>query len=176
MTGEQRHVMKHRDIVTQAALSFDGKWAVTCVKDNSAWVWNAGTPEPVSGPLMHDQAVTCAAIRDDNLLVATASEDMTARVWDARTGDPVSPRLRHPAAVFFVDFRNHGQELVTVTVDGLIRVWRIDDDSSKQDLLLRARVTCGQEIDQKGSPHTLTTSAIKNDWDVLNRETHSTTP
>lgn len=172
-TGELHHSLMHRDIVTHSALSSNGKWVVTSSKDNSARVWNAETGEPASGPLAHGNAVMWGAFSEDNLLVATASKDTTARVWDARTGEPVSPPLRHPSAVVFVDFRNHGRELVTVTVDGLIRIWRLDDDSSKHDLLLRARVTCGQEIDRKDSVNPRTTAEIQSDWHELNHETQS---
>jgi WD40 repeat protein len=173
MTGELRHPMKHTSPVTHVALSRDGKWVLTSSKDNSARVWSAATGEPATGPLTHLLGVNWGAFREDNLLVATASEDKTARVWDARTGEPVSPPLVHPTPVVFVAFRNHGKELVTVTNDGLIRTWRLDDDSSKNDLLLRARVTCGKEIDQQGSLNSLKSSDIKNAWDELNGVTQS---
>jgi eukaryotic-like serine/threonine-protein kinase len=170
-TGKQRHDMTPGDGVTHAALSSDAKWVLTTSNDKSAQVWDAANGERRSGRMGHLAPVTWGAFSEDNLLVATASEDTTARVWDARTGKPVSPPLQHPAAVVFVDFRSHGKELVTVTIDGLIRVWRIDDDSSKHDLLLRARVTSGHEIDQKGEPSQLKTSDIKNAWDELQRDT-----
>ena len=163
--------MLHGDPLKHVALSSDGKWVLTSSNDKSARVWSAATGEPATGPLTHTLAVTCGAFREDNLLVATASEDMTARVWDARTGEPVSPPLVHPASVVFVDFRNHGKELVTVTVDGLIRTWRLDDDSSKHNLLLRARITSGKEMDQNGSVKSLKTSDLKSDWDELQRDT-----
>ena len=72
-------------------------------------------------------------------------------MWDARTGKPVSPPLLHASPVFFVGFRKHGRELVTVTDDGVVRIWKLDDDTSKRDLLLQAHVTCGKDIDRKGS-------------------------
>jgi WD40 repeat protein len=106
-------------------------------------------------------------------LVATASADQMARVWDARTGEPVSPPFRHPAPVVFVDFRNHGRELVTVTDNGLIRIWKLDDDSSKRDLLLRARVTCSKRVDQNGNILPLKTTEIQKDWDELHRHEQS---
>jgi hypothetical protein len=63
--------------------------------------------------------------------------------------------------------------LVTVTVDGLIRTWRLDDDSSRHDLLLRARVTCGKEVDQQGSLNPLKSSEIKDAWDELSGASQS---
>jgi eukaryotic-like serine/threonine-protein kinase len=168
-TGKPGPSMRHGDIVTHAALSSDGKWVLTTSKDKSAQVWSAATGEQTMDPMMHSLPVTWGAFRQDNLLLATASADKTARVWDARTGEPVSPPLRHPAPVVFVDFRNHGQELVTVTDDGLVRIWKLDDDTSKRDLLLQAHVTCGKEVDQKGSVHRRTMTEIQKDWDELHR-------
>jgi WD40 repeat protein len=170
LTGELSRSMPHGDSLTHTALSRDGKWVLTSSIDKSARVWSAATGAQVTA-MTHTRAVNWSAFSEDNLLVATASADQTARVWDARTGEPVSPPLVHPASVVFVDFRNHGKELVTVTVDGLIRTWRLDDDSSKHNLLLRARITSGNEMDQNGSVKSLKTSDLKSDWDELQRDT-----
>jgi eukaryotic-like serine/threonine-protein kinase len=163
----------HRDLVTNIALNADTKRLITASRDGTARVWNIPSGEPVTGPLDHGKEVTWCAFRPDGLLVATASADKTARVWDARTGEPASPPLQHTDRVIFVAFRKGGKELVSVSVDGLIRTWILDDDSSDKNLLRRARVTCGQRVNQEGVANPLKPLEIRQDWDELTHQTSS---
>jgi WD40 repeat protein/serine/threonine protein kinase/tetratricopeptide (TPR) repeat protein len=107
-----------------AQFSPDGKWVVTVSAGGAAWVWDAETGQPLTGPLKHTNGVVHSVeFSPDGKRVVTASSDQTARVWDAQTGEPVTEPLKHTSNVNSAQFSPDGKRVVTASDDNTARVW-----------------------------------------------------
>ncbi len=108
-----------------AQFSPDGQRVVAASNDKTAWVFDAQTGQPVTGPLTHTGSVVFTQFSPDGQRVVTASLDKTARVWDARTGRPVSEPLKHNDYLTTARFSPDGQRVVTASQDNTAQVWEI---------------------------------------------------
>jgi eukaryotic-like serine/threonine-protein kinase len=169
-TGEIGQTFKFDDPVMHVALSPDRMRFITAGAGATARVWSLESGQSLTPALTHDQRIRWCAFHPTGLMVATASDDKTARVWDAQNGVPVTPPLQHPERVVFVAFCNGGKDLVTVTENGLIRLWILDVDWSDHELIQRARVACGQEIDEEDSAIIIKPSVIRQEWAELRKD------
>jgi WD40 repeat protein/serine/threonine protein kinase/tetratricopeptide (TPR) repeat protein len=115
--------LMHSNRVTSAMFSRDGKWVVSSAADNTAWVWDASTGQPVAGPFVHQAEINDAEFSPDGQLVVTASDDQSARVWDAKSGRPITDALPHPAKVELARFSPDGKVLATLCDDRAARIW-----------------------------------------------------
>jgi WD40 repeat protein len=98
----------HRDWISAASFSPDGRWLVTASWDGTARLWdvssllpgpartgNTGlsTPDPAAGPFVlggHQGPLGAATFSSDSHWLATASGDGTARLWDLTTPNPAA--------------------------------------------------------------------------------------
>src|SRR5262249_24352430 len=118
--------------------------------------------------LKHGGEVKQAVFSPDGRLVVTASVDKTARVWEAATGLPLTPRLKHPATVMLAAFNRDASRLVTVSADGTARVWGMQPDKRPPvDLLTKARLLAGQELDRADGIKPLDAADLSQAWKDL---------
>jgi WD40 repeat protein len=144
---ERRVLRGHRELVTSAGFSPDGKRVAAASDDRSARVWEIAT---LKG---HESSVCTAAFSPDGKRVVTTSTDNTARVWDAETGRELTTfknddrfandntvdntaRLTeaetvraivalkgHEGPVGSVAFSPDGKRVVTASADSTARLW-----------------------------------------------------
>jgi WD40 repeat protein/serine/threonine protein kinase/tetratricopeptide (TPR) repeat protein len=115
--------LKHRQRITYAGFSPDGRFVVTASVDQTARVWEAASGEPVGPPLRHASAVECADFSPDSRRVITASEDNTACLWEVRTGELLVPPLTHHGTVTQALFASDGRRVATASLDRTAKVW-----------------------------------------------------
>jgi tetratricopeptide (TPR) repeat protein len=113
----------HRNEVTSAAFSPDGRRVVTTSTDQTARVWDAADGTPIGPPLRHASDVWSAAFSPDGSKVVTASDDNTARIWDYEQGTLLVPPLRHEGTVLQGAFSPDGRRVATAGRDQTARVW-----------------------------------------------------
>jgi serine/threonine protein kinase/WD40 repeat protein len=111
----------HGDVIQLAALSPDGRLAVTAARDRTARVWDTATGAPVLPPLRHAQRVTHAWFNDDGSRLLTVSADGSAQAWDLSWHEPgpalVPMESRRPGAI-----SADGTWTARVDDDGAVRV------------------------------------------------------
>jgi WD40 repeat protein len=115
--------LMHSNRVTSAMFSRDGRRVVTSAADNTAWVWDANTGQPVTGPFTHYAEINTAEFSPNGDFVVTASDDKTARVWDAETGRPITDPIPHAARIELARFSPDGRTFVTLCDDRSARLW-----------------------------------------------------
>ncbi len=118
-----RAFFPHNAVITDAAISADGRLIVTAGKDGRARFWEAATGRPTGIVLTHFKSVTCVALSPDGRTAATACEDHNARMWDTATGRPLCGLLVHDSAVWSVSFSPDGKTLATGAAGGQARLW-----------------------------------------------------
>jgi WD40 repeat protein len=83
--------LQHEGWVDAAALSADGKTALTGCRDKTARLWETTTGKPIGPPLQHQDKVVAMALSADGKTALTGSADKTARLWHVPQpirGDP----------------------------------------------------------------------------------------
>jgi len=78
----------------------------------------AGTGQPLTTPLRHDDAVETAESSQDGKLVVMASVDDTAKVWDTETGKALNEPPREDSSVVSAQFTSDGNRIVTACNNG----------------------------------------------------------
>ena len=114
---------RHKNTVTSARFSPDGRRIVTGSWDKTARVWDAQNGQPLTDPLPHAGAVTSVQFSPDGQRILSSSADNTARIWDAQTGQALTDPLRHSDGVISAEFSPDGRKVVTASHDHTARVW-----------------------------------------------------
>jgi WD40 repeat protein len=82
-TWQQTAVLTgHTNIVTDIAISPDGRILASVSEDYTAQLWNLENGQPIGSPLEHADSVSCVSFSRDGELLATCSLDNNAYSWD----------------------------------------------------------------------------------------------
>jgi eukaryotic-like serine/threonine-protein kinase len=118
-----------RAAIWSAAVSGDGRRAVTAAENGVATVWDVMEGKPIGSLRGHSAALYGCSLAPDGRTIATASADGTVGLWDAETGvrsAVLTPQWR-PAArdrnVYGVAFAGEGERIAAACGDGVIRLW-----------------------------------------------------
>lgn len=119
----QAVLIGHRDHITSAAFSPDGRRIVTASADHTARIWDAHEGRLLAQLKGHAASVCEASFSPDSRRIVTASEDCTARVWESDKGGLLVELKGHESRVSSATFSPDGRRIVTASADGTARVW-----------------------------------------------------
>jgi WD40 repeat protein len=132
LTEAQRFV-GHTERVQGAALSPDGRYALTGSMDKTARLWDAQTGQEIRRFVGHTAGIYGVAYSPDGKTAATGSGDGTARIWDVQTGRELR-RFDTRAFIQVVKFSPDGQYLFSGDSTGGARLWTVDYHETMQYL------------------------------------------
>jgi WD40 repeat protein len=124
-SGTLKHTLiEHKDELTHAGYSRDGRYLLTTARDSFAILWDAQSFKPIH-KLPHRQWVHHGDISPDGRLLVTGCFDRQARLWDMQTGEQLYPEMPHGDGVYSTRFSNDGRFIVTACLDGIVRLWEV---------------------------------------------------
>ena len=148
-SGGRMLVLKgHRNRVTSASFSDDGRLLVTASRDTDARIWNVATGESVRTLQGHFGPVNDARFSPDRRWVVTAGP-RTAVLWDARSGMLVRYLRGHQGRVLSAGFDPTGRVIVTGGQDGTVRTYRCEfcgDLEQLSEIARRRLAETGREL------------------------------
>src|SRR5262249_36620406 len=102
----------HRNYVTSAAFSPDGKTLLTASEDRVGQLWSVANGQPLGPPLVHQASLNLAAFAGSGQLLATAQEDGLVRVWAPPRGDPKDRQLPLGGSPTFAALSPDGEAVI----------------------------------------------------------------
>jgi serine/threonine protein kinase len=107
----------HRDRLTSAAWSSDGKFLATGSADGTAKIWPASGGRELLTLWGHMSSVRSLSWSRDGRRLATASSDGTAKVWEMPSGRELFALKGHESWVTSVAWSPDGKRLATASED-----------------------------------------------------------
>ncbi len=131
-TGALLHTLETEDLVSNVALSGDGRWVsasagllAMSTRSPEVRVWDARSGALVAKLVGHELPVRRAVFSPDGARLATASLDGTARLWELPSGKALKVLSGHVGAVQDCAFSPDGSKLATAGHDGTARLYDV---------------------------------------------------
>jgi guanine nucleotide-binding protein subunit beta-2-like 1 protein len=84
--GVVDELCRHSSEVTDVKLSLDGKYFVTCSKDNQIFIWDVAQQKITQKLTGHSDEVLSVSISADSKMLVSGSKDKTLKFWDISNG------------------------------------------------------------------------------------------
>lgn len=139
-TGQELALLRHDNLIWQAAFAPDGSRLVTASLDGTARIWDATTGAQLA-VLQHPRDrwgsranISFASFSPEGDRVVTAGEE-DARVWDLKTGSQIAVLRGHERGLSQAVFSPEGTRVLTVSrgcrdcPDNSARIWNVKDGS-----------------------------------------------
>ena len=131
-------------IISDIAVSRDGKWIVSGMDNGLVIVWNAKSHEKFT-QFKHTDCVDAVDVSPDGTKIASGSDDKTACVWSLSTGQRLLDPLKHDDWVVGAKFSPDGRLIATATWKrNSVRVY----DSQNGHLLVDVPIQVNSALNQ----------------------------
>jgi serine/threonine-protein kinase len=117
-----------------AAISPDGRYALTGGEKAALCLWDLGTCGRVRRFTGHSDAVSAVAFSPDRRYAVSAGRDRAVYLWDVETGQPLSRLRGIVSPVTALAFAPDGQSFLTGDEDATLTLW--ERQTSKRALQL----------------------------------------
>ena len=114
---------QHKDGVTNACYSPDGKRIVTASWDETAMVWDVATGVCLATLPGHGGEVVGAQFNSVGTRILMASRGRTAQVWDVATGKSLVTLSAFEGGITSAQFSPEGTRIATTSLDNIVRIW-----------------------------------------------------
>ncbi len=124
-TGKLIRTFEAKSSINAVAISPDGKFLATGVRDNALKLWNLRTGELISTFTGHSGEVMSVTFSPDSQALASGSWDKTIKLWNLRTGELINTFSGHLDKVWAIAFSPDGKTLASGSQDGTIKIWGV---------------------------------------------------
>ncbi|MHC4867491.1 MAG: TIR domain-containing protein [Planctomycetota bacterium] len=118
--------LAHTGYVWSAAITPDGKRAVSGSDDKTVRVWDLEKGNRLATLKGHTQLVYSVAITGDGKRAVSGSDDHTVRIWDVEEGKEVAVLKGHTGDVNSVAITGDGKRAVSGSDDHTVRIWDLE--------------------------------------------------
>jgi WD40 repeat protein len=116
----------HKDSVTSAVFSPDGKLIVSGSHDRTVRIWDSETGRCLKTLFGHTQSISVVAFSPDGVLIASGDRwGHTLKIWNVQTGACIYSVEGHSGDIHDLSFSPDGKLVVTAGDDKLIKIWDI---------------------------------------------------
>jgi WD40 repeat protein len=116
----------HSAAVWGAAVTADGKRAVSACWDHTLKVWDLATGRALRTLEGHSAPVSGVATNSDGQRAVSASVDRTLKVWDLDTGRELRTLEGHSDIILGVAVTQDGKQAVSASRDDTLKVWDLE--------------------------------------------------
>ena len=125
---ETRHIidsLPHNGIVSDIAVSWDGRQIVSRSYDETLRTWDGTSGEALEDALRgQEKRIACVAVSRDGKRIVSGSEDGTVHIWDGTSGEAVREPLRgQEKRIKCVAVSADGKRIVSGSYDRTLRLW-----------------------------------------------------
>ncbi|MEA5471302.1 hypothetical protein VB714_20695, partial [Spirulina sp. 06S082] len=115
----------HTQMITDCALSNNGKIGLSCSRDCTLRVWNLekGTCEHIL--MGHKSQINACSLSGDGKIALSASDDKTLRLWDTKTGKCLHILKEHTEKVKDCVLNQDGKIALSASDDGTAKIWDV---------------------------------------------------
>jgi len=124
---KEKHICNHGSPVNQVSVSPDGKFAVSCGKDNLVKMWSTESGKLVSTLTGHNTFVNCVVISPDNKWIITGDMDGTVKIWELQSRRLIRTFQGHDASVTNICVAPGSGYFVTNGLDFQTKLWWLQD-------------------------------------------------
>jgi WD40 repeat protein len=121
-----RTLTGHTDEVNDAAVTLDGRRAISASDDKTLKLWDLETGAELRTLFGHTSIVTAVAVTPDGRRAISASEDRTLKLWDLETGAEVRTLYGHTREVRDVAVTPDGRRAVSASGHTTLKVWDLE--------------------------------------------------
>jgi WD40 repeat protein len=115
----------HRDVVTSAVFSADGRYLLSGSQDQVVRFWRIEPGMGLQRLTGHTGPVRCVDLSPDNRWALSGGDDRSVRLWDLEAGREAARLEGHAGAVLRVVFCPGGRYVLSGGEDGTLRLWRL---------------------------------------------------
>ena len=136
--GNKISEWRTRGVVRSAALSPDGRYALTPYLMGAIALWDVSTGQAISTYSGHPNTFRghsgffSLALSPDGKYALSGGSDGTVKLYDSYSGDELLNIMAHPtiAGMTFVGFSPDGKYILSGGPDGLVKLWDIHSGSN----------------------------------------------
>ncbi len=115
----------HKETLTDARFSPDGKLVATASADGTARIWSVESGQQLHVLSGHRKRVLFAVFDPTGALIATSSQDKRVRLWDVESGTQLAVLEGHKKQIVGAAFSSDGRWLGSASEDFTARLWPV---------------------------------------------------
>ena len=115
----------HKETVTAAAISPDGRLALSVSEDGIVKLWDLRNGKEKKTLASPEDKVTGIAITPDSQRGISASHDRTVKIWDLQTGDELRTLSGHLGRVTTIAVAPDGEFALSGSDDKTLKLWNL---------------------------------------------------
>jgi WD40 repeat protein len=158
---------QHGGRITTAAISPDGRIAVTCGAVGTARLWDATAGAFTGRELSHGAPITAVGFTPDGGMLLTGGGDGIVRTWDVADGRERAAPVRHDARITALTVSLNGRVAASASIDRTARLWDVHTGQSVSPALAHSDLVTAVAISPDGQCVTTGSSdRTARVWDV----------